>query len=359
MNLYTNLVALDIGTSCIKMINLAAGPGKQGYKVIDMHSAEIEVDLIGGDFTKPYIKDIQKFKTILSTLIAKISSSHQGFIVGLPDRWVKLHFNSLLLSDSEKKNPDFLRWRLEKTLPVPSDIDVMVDYMVLDSENEDAQGYQTVLAAAVNKSIIEILSAVTTQLQMEVMAFDTSSLGIYNLYQEAYPEQTYQQNVINLHIGNETTVVKVYDKGSLVYERVIEVAGESFSSIISQLDCVDLAQAHKIKQDEKFFPTNREDVLQLLDKRTRIDKVFGNWLRELNVTFRFYQEKFKTTRLPSIFITGGSGLFEGLAEFLALYFETRCELFNPFEEIPLTHKLTDNQLFYGPQFAACIGLLAK
>ena len=97
----------------------------------------------------------------------------------------------------------------------------------------------------------------------------------------------------------------------------------------------------------------------MLDKRARIEKVFGNWFRELNVTFRFFQEKYNQARLPSIFLTGGGAQFQGLPEFLSEYFSTRCLLFNPIEEMPLAQKLGPEKRRVGPAFAPCIGLLAK
>lgn len=359
MNLYTELIALDIGTSSIKLVDINQGLGKQGYRLKTLESVELPPGLVGGDFTQPFIKDVPQFKEILGRLTSKVTSRHQGYVVGLPDRWVKLHLNNMTLSDSELKSADFLRWRLEKILPIPDGIETMVDFQILNPYGPDANNQYQVLAAAVNKSIVDILSVLTTELKMEVMAFDTSSLGVFNLYEEAFPHKTIDQSVINLHIGNETTVVKIYRSGCLVYERVIEVAGESFTTIISELDSIEFDEAQKVKRTEKFFPVDREDVMTLMNKRSRIERIFGNWLRELNVTFRFYQEKFRVPRLPAVFITGSGGIFEGLPNFLTEYFETDCSLFNPLEEMPLTHKPDDKIVQRGTEFAACLGLLAK
>ena len=359
MNLYTDLVAVDIGTHSIKLAAIDPGPGRQGYVVKNLLKVDLPQGLVGGDFTGPVISDLTLFKNILSGLISKVKNTRQGFVIGLPDRWVKLHLATLELSDSERQSPGFLSWRLEKSLPIPEGMKAMVDYQILAPVRNGEPGQFHVLAAAVKKELIEILSSLTTELHMEVMAFDTSSLGVFNLFEESFPDRTVDQTIVNLHIGHETTVVKVYQAGALMYERVIEVAGEEFAKIISELDSVNLETAMKTKETEKFFPVSRSDVAELLNKRQRIERIFGNWLRELNVTFRFFQDKFNYSRLPSIFITGGSGMFAGLDVFLSEYLETPCHIFNPLEEIPMAQKLADNQAVTGPVFAACLGLLAK
>lgn len=359
MNLYTDLVAIDIGTNSIKIIAIDPGPGNQGYVIRNLALAELPQGLVGGDFTSPFISDLTVFKNILAGLVRSVKSIRQGFVIGLPDRWVKLHLTALDLSEAERKSPGFLAWRLEKSLPIPEGMKVLVDYQVLGPVANSPEGNFQVLAAAVKKELIEILSSLTTDLHMEVMAFDTSSLGVFNLFEDSFPDKTIDQTVINLHIGHETTVIKAYNRGVLMYERVIEVAGEEFAKIISELDSINLESAMKSKESEKFFPVGREDVSILLGKRHRIERVFGNWLRELNVTFRFFQDKFNVTKLPTIFLTGGSTMFEGLAVFLTEYLEAPCVVFNPLQEIPLTKKLEERKLHSGPTFAACLGLLAK
>ncbi len=358
MNLYTDLVALDIGTNSLKLVTIDPGPGRQGYIIRNIARVELPQGLVGGDFTSPFISDLTVFRSILAGLIRSVKNTRQGFVVGLPDRWVKLHLATLELSENERRSPGFLSWRLEKSLPIPDGMNVIVDYQILGPSSTNA-GQFNVLAAAVKKELIEILSSLTTDLHMEVMAFDTSSLGVFNLFEESFPDKTVDRTVINLHIGHETTVFKAYNCGALMYERVIEVGGEEFAKIISELDSVNLETAMKTKESEKFFPVSRSDVGQLLNKRQRIERIFGNWLRELNVTFRFFQDKFNVSRLPTVFLTGGSAMFAGLDNFLSEYLETSCIPFNPLEEMPLAKKLDDAKTRSGPAFAACLGLLAK
>lgn len=359
MNLYTELIALDIGTSSLKLVAVDPGPGRQGYKIKCLEMAELPQGLVGGDFTQPFISDVPAFKKILGDLTRKLRSTRQGFVVGLPDRWVKLHLFDMKLSETEKKSSEFLSWRIEKNLPVPEGMEVLVDFQILEQNEFSADDEYRLMAAAVKKDIIDVLSSLTTELELEIMAFDTSSLGVFNLFEEVFPDKCVDQTVINLHIGHETTVVKAYRKGALIYERVIEVAGEEFSRIIGELDSINNDCAQKAKEKENFFPLDRKQVLEMLDKRARIEKVFGNWFRELNVTFRFFQEKYNQARLPSIFLTGGGAQFQGLPEFLSEYFSTRCLLFNPIEEMPLAQKLGPEKRRVGPAFAPCIGLLAK
>lgn len=359
MNIHTDLIAVDIGTSSLKLVAVDHGPSKQGYRIKKLAMVELPDGLVGGDFTRPFISDVEAFKRIFRDLTRKIKNYKQGFIIGLPDRWVKLHIFNMTLSEAEKKSSEFLSWRIEKNLPIPEGMDVVVDFQILEKDPDSEVEEYRVMAAAVKKDIIDVLSALTTELELEVMAFDTSSLGVFNLFEEVFPDRCVDQTVINLHIGHETTVVKAYKKGLIMYERVIESAGEEFTKSLGELDSLNRDCAQKAKEKEKFFPENRQEVLEMVEKRARIEKIFGNWFRELNVTFRFFQEKHNLSCLPTIFMTGGGSQFAGLSQFLSEYFSTQCLVFNPLDEMPLTVELDKNESMRGPSYAPCIGLLAK
>lgn len=364
MEVFTDLVALDIGTSSIKLVSVASGSGKHGYKVKRGEVENIPEGLIAGGFTDPSITDIELFKKILKKLLKRRFSLDRGVIIGLPDRWVKLHIlQNMKLSEAEKKNPQFLEWRLEKMLPLPEDMDVNIDFQVLGKneveidETKDV-GY-SVLAAAVKKDIIELISVITADLNVEVMAYDTSTLGIYNVFESLNPDRCVDRSIIHCHVGHEATIVRVFKEGAIVYERIIEVAGEEFTKIISEIDDVNFETAQKTKESEIFFPTNKEEIIELIPKRERIERIFGNWLREINVTFRFFQEKFKIQTLPSVFLTGGGAMFKGLPQFLTEYFSTNFIVFNPIEEMPVSGKPDVKKNKLGPQLAPGIGLLTK
>lgn len=358
MKMYTDFYAIDIGTSSLKLVSLKESTGG-AYEVEAMKTIDLPLEIVGGDFTAPIIKDLAAFKGALQELIKAPGVAKKGAVIGLPDRWVKLYLSTMEITENEKKNSEFLRWRIEKSLPIPEGLEVMVDYQVLSAQPSE-NGYTCdVIAAAVKKDIIEILSVMTADLKIEVMAFDTSSLGLFNLYEDMYPDKITEQAVVNLHIGNETTVFKAYRNGKLIYERVIEVAGDEFSKIIAELDAVDYKEAAKTKATETFFPTNREEMAASLDKRPRIERIFGNWLRELNVTFRFFQRKFGMGSISEVFLTGGGAMFVGVAGFLSDYLDTNCIVFDPFAALGGEKKEDEASLKQGAILAPCLGLLAK
>lgn len=359
MNLYTDIFAIDIGTSSIKLIALDQKASGAAFDIANAEMVELPRGLLGGDFTSPTISNLDEFKNRLGALLKRSKKIGKGVVIGLPDRWVKIYLANLDITENERKNPEFLKWRVEKILPIPEGMDVMIDYQMLDAVKTDTGYTCQIIAAAVKKEMIEIMSSITAELKIEVMAFDTSSLGLFNLYEDLYPVKTKGQSVINLHIGHETTVVKAYKDGKLLYERVIEVAGEEFTKLIAETDNCELDEAEKIKHEDKCFPVDRADVQQLLTKRIRVDKVFGNWLRELNVTFRFFQQKFNVAKLPAVFITGGGAMLKGLPVFLSEYLETPCRVFNPFEELRNADKIPPKTKALGPVFAPCLGLLSK
>lgn len=359
MRLFTGYTAIDIGTSSIKAVQLAHVNGNAGYRPTALVCEPVPEGMIGGGFTNPTIVSFGDFADLLRHVFSKVRHGQDGCIVGLPDRWVKLHLYDVVLKPGEGDSPEYLKWRMKRDLDVPANIDVEVDFQLLSSENTADGSTCRFLTGMVRRDIIDSLSEALANLKIQVMAFDTSSLGVYNIFEALHPENAIDRHIMLCHIGHETTVIKCFQNGILMYERVIEVAGEEFSKHYMDIYHYTKAEADDFKKNSDLFPVDKAGILAMYQKRNEVTRVFGNWLRELNVTFRFYQEKFKVQKLPRVYLTGGSCLFTGLTEFLTDYFGTPCERFNPLAELPGTGAPDANTLFLGPRFAPCIGLLME
>jgi Tfp pilus assembly PilM family ATPase len=357
MNLATDFVALDIGTNCLKVFAAKPGPGGTGMVVTDCFMIDLPPGLIGGGFTNPVITDAKRLLQAFGQVGQRLTSTKGGFLVGLPDRWVKLHLLTLPLNPQDIDSEEFLGWRLKKLLPLPENAEILIDHQILAQEETPEGPRFRVLAAAVRRDLIDQLSGLMAIGHFELLGFDTSTLGVFNLLETLEPENVIDRAVVHCHVGHETTVVKAYHHGALAYERVIEVGGEEFINLVSHLEEIPVEEARKRIGASTFFPLSREDLVRLIPQQEHIEGIFGNWLRELNVTFRFYQEKFKMAKLPRLYLTGGSSLFQGLPEFLGEFFDTACSRFNPLTELPLAAPVSPGQVALGSQFAPCIGLL--
>ena len=189
MKLLTEIYAIDIGTSAIKLVELKKGKSADEYSIAHAEISELPYDLVGGDCTTPYISDLNKFKDILRNLVKKAGNPDKEVIMALPDRWVKLYLLDIVIPENEVGNDNFLKWKIEKQVPLAEDFEIMLDYVVLNADmNLDDDVELHVCAAAVKKEIIEILAGITADMKLEVLNFNTSSLGLFNIYEEIYKE---------------------------------------------------------------------------------------------------------------------------------------------------------------------------
>ncbi|MBF0502958.1 MAG: pilus assembly protein PilM [Candidatus Riflebacteria bacterium] len=359
MNLFTEYVALDIGTHALKALSLDPGASGEGFTIADCLHEELPPGLVCGGFTNPTVSDPVKFAKIVKQFTARLKNHKEGFFVGLPDRWVKLHLVDLLVKPEEMASHEYIGWRLQKQL-LPQDMvgEMLVDYQTL-SANETTDGLSCrILVGMVRKSMIDLLSGIFANLQIEVMVFDTSTLGEYNLLEDSHPEKTLDRSLIICHIGHETTVIKIFEKSMLVYERVIEVGGEAFGKLFAEAENISFDEAQAQKMKRRFFPISRQELLAAIPQRHLFERVFGNWLRELHVTFRFYQDRGKIMGLPPIYLSGGSALFEGLPEFMTDFFGTQCRRLNPLQELPIQNEIRAEIMAKGPLLAPALGLLS-
>ncbi len=359
MRLFTQYMAIDIGSASIKAVQLEHTNGNAGYRPAALVCEPVPDGMIGGGFTNPVIGAIGKFRDLLRTVFSKIRHGRQGCIVGLPDRWVKLNLLDMTLKPGESELREFLEHRMKRDLKVPSGLDVAVDYQLLSTENIPEGASHRYLVGMVSRNLLDTLSEVLAELKIQVMAFDTSSLGVYNVFEGLHPENAIDRHIMMCHVGHETTVVKCFQNGILRYERVIEVAGAEFTRHCMDIHQYTIQDAEEHLKNAVFFPVDKAGILEMYPRRNDIARMFGNWLRELNVTFRFYQEKFKVQKLPRVYLTGGSSLFGGLTEFLSDYFGTPVERFNPLAELPGVGTLEPSVLALGPRYAPCIGLLVE
>lgn len=358
MNLYTEFVGLDIGTAAMKFVSVSGGKPGGGYRLDDLFQCPLPEGFLQGGFTNPSITNVKEFQKLVAKNAARLSSTKGGFLVGLPDRWVKLHLLELVLKESEMNSAEYLKWRLQKILPLPEGIPVTIDQQILSVSPTDEGFACKVLAGAMRSDMLDMLSAVFAEARMEIMGFDTSSLGIFNLLEEIHPESTLDLPVIIVHAGHDTTAVRIFHQGQLAYERIIEVAGEEISKLFAESYQIPLEQAQAQKVKRKFFPETREELVQALEERHHLEKVFGNWLRELNVTFRFYLNKFQVRSLPHVYLTGGTAMFKGLTSFLSDYFSTQVSIFNPLEDMPFQQEPNREVVTLGPLFAPALALLS-
>ncbi|HOY65360.1 MAG TPA: pilus assembly protein PilM [Candidatus Ozemobacteraceae bacterium] len=359
MRLFTEYVAIDIGTSAIKGICLDHVNGNVGYKPAALVSEPVPEGMIGGGFTNPSITNFAGFEALLRRVFAGLRGSRQGCIVGLPDRWVKLHLHDLTLKSGEADSAEFLRWRMKRDLQVPAGMEVEIDHQLLSVTDTPDGKRCRYLVGMVRRDILDAVSQCLANMRIQLMAFDTSSLGVYNLLEALRPENAIDRHLMLFHIGHETTVVKCFDDGILRYERVIESAGSEFSRHCADLHPDQAGNIDEYKKNGLLFPTDTPGLLAAIPRRHELTRIFGNWLRELNVTIRFYQEKFKIQKLPRVYLTGGSSLFQGLPEFLSAYAGTPCERFNPLVMLPGFDGGSLPLVGEGPRFAPCLGLLME
>ena len=359
MSFFTEYLALDLGTISMKVFSLDPGPANQGFQLHTYTRHPLPPGLVSGGFTNPTLQSVPEFTALLQRRLTGLRSLKQGLIVGLPDRWVKLHLVEAVFRPEEAASADYMNWRLRKML-CPSGLgEVLTDFQITEQREVPEGMLYRLVVGLVKKEIIDVLSRVFADLHIQVMAFDTSTLGVYNLFETFFPERSLDRNVTFCHIGHETTVVKVFHQGILQYERVIEVGGEAFGRIFAESTGIAPEAGVSEIFRQRFFPLTRAEILHMIEQRQLFERIFGNWLRELQVTFRFYQDKFQVRQLPSLYLTGGASLFNGLPEFLADFFEVPCQRFNPLAKLPFSDGIDDATLEQGPQMAPAIGLLLK
>jgi len=332
-----SIVGLDIGTSCIKAIELTREKYDHvitGYAQIDVHHEASRQDAIAE------LMAAAKFRT--KRIATAVSGKNVVFrYITMPEM-------------NDEKLLQAVRLEADKYIPFDvEDVELGAQKLEMPGE-EPADKEMKVLLVAAKKAVVGDHGRMLTELGLQPVSVGVDGFALGNAWELGdlvNPGiQEPGRTVALVDIGATKASINILRDNVTCFAREVPIGGQDLTNAIARRVGVEPAQAEELKRD----PGDQLAIMQEAIGQTLED--LGN---EINLSFDFFENQFDG-EVQEVWLTGGTSLLPMLEESFEKIFEKRTKTWNPIEGLKVKADNVDvealNQL--SPQLAVAVGLAA-
>jgi type IV pilus assembly protein PilM len=337
-----SIVGLDIGSSCIKAVELKKSRGEieVAHVGVEPLASDIVVDsmIVDSGSVSSAISKIFNENSIKSKAVATSVSGHSVIVK-------KITIASM--DDSDLAGSI----NTEAAQHIPFDVnDVNVDYQIL---SEDTSGPQMdVLLVAVKKDKILNYTNVLSLAGKSPAVVDIDAFALQNCYEYNY-EPASTSTVALLNLGASVMNINIVKGTTPLFTRDVSVGGNQYTdSLQKELD-LSFDDAERLKLGQKVGTVSEDAKIPILQQVTEIIVL------EIQKTFDFFRATAAGEHIERIYLAGGSSKVPGLMEALRQEFSLPVELLNPFQRINFANVSADVIDQNAGQLAVAVGLALR
>ncbi|HNZ86341.1 MAG TPA: type IV pilus assembly protein PilM [bacterium] len=360
-----NFLGVDIGTSGIKLVQLANEKGTA--RLVTYGLAEINTEIIRNKTTQ----NINIVAGRLAGLVQKSRVSTKDCSAALPIFSV---FNSVISLPAMSKNDmdSAVKWEAKKFIPFPIE-DMILDWRVIaDTQNKHQTIYNEksygstsnsidqdiiktkskfikVLLTAAPKNVVAVYIEIFKKAQLNLLSLEVESFAIAR---SLIDQNT--NNVMVIDIGSVTTDVCVVENGLPILNRSIEVGGNLMTESIARSLNISFERAEQFKQDFGLA-TNLDEGISIPKK---IEETLAPMVNEIKYVFDLYKRQ-SNSRIDSIILTGGSAYLPNLIDYLKKVLNAPVYIGDPWHKVMYPKELEPVLDEMGPKFGVAIGLALR
>ena len=332
-----SIVGLDIGSSCIKAVELTREKYDHvitGYAQIDVHSEAARQEAIAE------LMRAAKFRT--KRVATAVSGKNVVFrYITMPEM-------------SEDKLLQAVRFEADKYIPFDV-AEVELAAQKLDSIAEGgSKPEMKVLLVAAKKTVVADHSRMLTELGLQPVSVGVDGFALGNAWELGELVnpgiQEAGRTVALVDIGATKASINILRDNLSCFAREVPIGGGDLTNAIARRLGIEPGAAEDMKRN----PGDQLAILQEAVGQTLED--LGN---EINLSFDFFENQFDG-EVQEVWLTGGTALLPVLEESIEKIFEKRTKTWNPIEGLKVKADNVDvealNQL--SPQLAVAVGLAA-
>jgi len=332
-----SIVGLDIGTSCIKAVELTREKYDHvitGYAQIDVHDDASRQEAIAE------LMAAARFRT--KRVATAVSGKNVVF------RYITMP------PISDDKLVQAVRLEADKYIPFDVE-DVELDAQRLDYlDSTVADEEMNVLLVAAKKDVVSDYGRMLNEIGLEPVCVSVDGFALGNAWELGEVVnpgiQEPGRTVALVDIGATKACINILRDNVTCFAREVPMGGQDLTNAIARRVGVEPGQAEDLKRD----PGDQISIIQEAIGQTLDD--LGN---EINLSFDFFENQFDG-EVQEVWLTGGTALLPVLEESFEKIFEKRTKTWNPIEGLKVKSDNVDvealNQL--SPQLAVAVGLAA-
>lgn len=330
-NRYANRVGLDIGTQCVKGVEITERGGEIIVRAAG--SAPIAVSPEHPD-SPDQNAVIQAIKNLWSS--ARFQS--RNVVVAMPPESVYtkwLHLEASCIEELERTaNQTALRGA-----PFPAE-DAILDYRVLSSRGRSSRNVYFVMLAAASGKATDKLLDITDKAGLEPLAVDIGAAAACRiLFNRKKSTGLLWSGQPNAHciMGAKHTTIAVIRQDTLEFVRTVPVGGNEFTQALMENTSLSWNEAEKIKTSHGARITESGVMIASVgneELKSPCEGAVGRLAREITRSLRFFTSQFAEGSylgmIGALTWSGGGSLLRGLDECLGQQGIEITDNINPF-----------------------------
>lgn len=289
-------IGVDVSDFSIEVAQLK----KKGKTYVLKKKARIPVP--NGVFEAGKIIDQEKMVEILKKLkevLRKRGIKNKNVIASLPEPKVLLKTIHLPKNLRDKEKTEKIESRLAELFPYDPE-ELYWDYEVVKEGSDSDKAIVVAVEGEVSRDYKDVFMRAGFRPQV----LDTESLSIARALSERLDKE---QACLVVDSGARTTNLNIFDINGVQVTGLVNIAGNDFTSSISQILKITTKEAEKLKR--RAGVNARKKTGQILIKS------WSQIIDEIKRIISYYEEK-HNDKVVKIILCGGSSLLPGLPDFL-------------------------------------------
>ena len=356
----TPLVAIDIGSSSIKLVQLSELKGGE-FELTHFGMMPLaEECIIEGAIKKPDLVAEALAKLIKAE---KIQSRYAVSAVAGEAVFIKKIKVPVM---SEEELSEKITQEAEQYIPFDID-DVALDFQLLgtvtteeteesdnskssefneesqsnDSQQEDSneeadEEMMEVLLVAVQRAVIDERTDILLEVGLKPAIIDLNVFALMNAAQLTNDLSSMGVTAL-IDLGDSFTHINIIQDGTMGYTRDIPVGGDYCTKMLMSKFKVPFNQTLAIKRGNFSSDIDEEEVVKI------ISQAYKKVLEEVQKSFEYFGT-LSGSKVDRVLLCGGGSMIRGLDGFFADYLDVPVEILNPMQGVKINPKNFDNSL---------------
>ena len=353
----TNVIGIDIGSSAVKVVQLAKVRGRAVLKTYGSLALGPYANLTIGQATN---LSADKLSEAIKDLLreSNVTTVNSGLSIPLRSSLVTLMEMPAL---PEEKLREIIPLEARKFIPVPIS-EVSLDWWIIPKEEDKSFDFEPeksdktpkrtdkteVLLVSIHNEILSGYNAIVTGAGLRTSFFEIEMFAAVRALvdREIAP-------VMIFDMGASSTKIYISERGVIKESHIINKGSQEITISISKGLQVSIEKAEKIKRNLGEGSASDEKKVYDIISLT-LDYIFS----EAGSAMLAYQKKHNKS-IAKVYLTGGGVAMKGFFDIARSRFETEVVLGNPFSKVEAPAFLADLLKQTGLDFAVAVGIALR
>lgn len=335
--------ALDIGTTAVRVVQLAPGAKGGAWTLQHFGYAPIDVKLATSDAPE----DQKKLGEVILTAVGQSGIKTRDIVVNIPSSKT---FATVV--DLPKMSPQELKvnikYEAEQFIPMQID-EVKLDWALLGDSPSDPEKSEVLITSVANAYSEPRLDMIET-LGFNVVATEPESIA---LLRSILPDST-TGSIMVFDMGDTTTDLVVVKDGA---PRLVRSVPIGFQTLIkSAMQNLNIER----NQAEQFivkFGLAKDRLEGQIPKA--IDGTLDQFVSEIRKSINFFQNRYKSTPVTNIVLSGYGSVIPLFTDFIKEEVKLETTLANPWGKVQMSEADRTKLTPVASQFGVAIGLAQR